>query len=42
MSNELHQETEEEKQQEREQMYRETFINHTRKHAILREYLKSL
>lgn len=34
--------TEKEKQQEREQMYRETFINHTRKYAILKEYLKSL
>ena len=34
--------TEKEKQQEREQLYRETFINHTRKYAILKEYLKSL
>lgn len=34
--------TEEEKRQEREQMYHETFINHTRKYSILKEYLKSL
>lgn len=34
--------TDEEKQREREQLYRETFINHTRKYSILREYLKGL
>ncbi len=34
--------TEEEKRQEREQMYHEIFINHTRKYSILKEYLKSL
>ena len=34
--------TEEEKRQEREQMYHETVINHTRKYSILKEYLKSL